>query len=97
MKDFIVSPAVQMFIATLIAAIVIVSFVTHQTSALGSVLSCVASVVRMFCYRAGWLQGPSEPPPPPPPAAPAASQDGPSDPPDAPTAVVTPAAEAVRQ
>jgi hypothetical protein len=97
MKDFIVSPAVQMFIATLIAAIVIVSFVTHQTSALGSVLSSVASMVGMFCYRAGWLHGSEAPPPPPPPAAPAASQNGPSDPPDAPTAVVTPATEATQQ
>lgn len=74
MKDFIVRPAVQMFVATLIAAVVIVAFVTRQTSALGSALSAVASIVGMFCYRAEWLRGGEAtppPPPPPPPSAPA--------------------------
>jgi len=91
MKDFIIRPAVQMLVATLIAAVVIVAFATHQTSALGSALSAVASIVGMFCYRAGWLYGSDTTPPPPPPPAPPPADPAAAVAPDEPSVQAEPA------
>ena len=59
MKTFILNPIVQVAIILAIASIVIVAFLTHQTTVLGTVLSTLAAALGAFAYRAGWLHTPS--------------------------------------
>jgi len=68
MKDFLSDKPMQLAVVIAIAAIIITAFVTHQTSALGSVMSALASVLGMFLYRSQVLH---DPPVPAAPAAPA--------------------------
>ena len=71
MKEFLNDKPVQVAVVVAIAAIIITAFVTHQTSALGSVMSALASVLGMFLYRSQVLHDRSAPASPePPPVAP---------------------------
>lgn len=65
MKDFLADKPMQIAVVVAISAIIITAFVTHQTSALGSVMSAVASVLGMFLYRSQVLHdAPASPPAP---------------------------------
>jgi hypothetical protein len=70
MKDFLSDKPMQLAVVIAIAAIIITAFVTHQTSALGSVMSALASVLGMFLYRSQVFRDPPAPAAPASPVAP---------------------------
>lgn len=64
MKNLVLSMPVQIAIILVIGAIIVAAFVTHQTTALGSLLSLLASTLGAFLYRSSWLHNGSLPPAP---------------------------------
>lgn len=56
-KNIVLSTPVQIALILAMAAIIVAAFVTHQTTALGSLLSVLASAMGAFLYRSGWLHG----------------------------------------
>lgn len=52
---FVVQPIVQAAIVFAIGAIIVAAFATHQTTALGGVLTALSTALGMFFYRSGWL------------------------------------------